>query len=333
MKKVATFGGQDIYSYTISNNSGMSLTALTYGAAITELNVPNNQGKSENVVIRYDDVSFYEENPHYLGVIVGRTAGRTEDGVLNIGQETYQLEKNDGNNHLHGGKKGLAKSIWDVTQEDGTLTFTYISPDGEDGYPGEVQFKVSYHLSDQNQLIIHYWAKPNKRTPINLTNHSYFNLTGDKKRDVLGHRLKINSSTFYELNAESIPLSKKLADEKPVFDFRHSKTLSEVVSNDYEQIKIVGGGIDHPFLLDDSQQEKIVLSDPTSGRSLGVKTDDPAVVIYSGNQIKEQPALNGGTAEKYDGICIETQMPPNETESYLVDAGAIYQKQTIFSFY
>lgn len=331
-KKVATFAGEEIYSYKIENTQGMSLKALNYGAAITELNVPDQHGQSENVVIHYDDISFYETNPYFLGVVVGRTSGRTKDAKLTFDDQIIQLDKNDGNNHLHGGSEGLAKRVWQVTQKNNTLIFEYISPDGEDHYPGTVKFKVSYTLEESNQLVINYWAKPDARTPINLTNHTYFNLSGDKKRDILNHRLTISSSKFYELDEESIPVRLTDVQSRPSLDLREGKSINEVVNGNDEQIIIVGGGLDHPFVFDNSSDEKVALFDPESRRSLKIQTTDPAIVVYSGNQVKDSPALNGGTAEKYAGICLETQMPPNETESYVIEKGDIYEKQTIFSF-
>ncbi|WP_416149090.1 aldose epimerase family protein [Salipaludibacillus sp. HK11] len=331
-QKVATFSGEEIYAYTIENGKGMSLTALNFGAAITEINVPDKNGLTENVVINYQDISNYEVNPYYLGIVVGRTSGRTKEGLLKFEDQAIQVEKNDGNNHLHGGIKGLAKSIWEVTEKKDSLIFEYVSPDGEDGYPGTVTFKVSYVLSEDNQVTINYWASPDKKTPINLTNHTYFNLSGNKKTDILNHSLKLASPSFYELDKESMPVRVVKVDDHPTFDFRKGKLVKDVVDGGYEQTDIVGGGIDHPFLLDDSVEEKITLTDPESGRTLTVKTDDPAVVVYSGNQVKQTPTLNGGTAEKYAGICLETQMPPNETESYLIEKGEVYRKQTVFSF-
>jgi len=330
--KVATFSGEDIYSYKITNSQGMSLTALNYGAAITELNVPDKHGNNENVIINYDDISLYETNPYFLGVVIGRTSGRTKGAMLEFNDQKIQLEKNDGNNHLHGGNKGLAKRIWQVTQMNNSLVFKYVSPDGEDDYPGEVEFKVSYTLEENNQLVIEYWAKPDAATPINLTNHTYFNLSGNKKRNILNHRLSISSSIFYELDEESIPVRLTDVQRRPCFDFRKGRVLSEVMADGDEQISLVGGGLDHPFIFDHSIEEKVFLSEPISRRTLQVKTTDPAVVVYSGNQVKESPYLNGGTGDKYAGICLETQMPPNETESYVIGKDEIYEKKTVFTF-
>ncbi|SER76199.1 aldose epimerase family protein [Salipaludibacillus aurantiacus] len=330
-KKVASFNGQDIFSYTIENSRGVSLTALNYGAAIIELLVPDQYGKKENIVINYSDISDYENNPHYLGVVAGRTAGRTAEGILNFDGRSLQLDKNDGNNHLHGGFKGLSRKIWDVIQDEARLTFECVSADGEDGYPGEVSFKVVYELTDENKLVISYWAEPDEKTPINLTNHTYFNLSGDKKTTVLDHILQLSSSKFYELAPDSIPIGTTDVDRHPAFDFRAGKPIRDAIEQEDKQLEIVKGGLDHPFLLDEQPKVKARLSDPKSGRTLAVETEDPAIVVYSGNQIEQKPELNGSEGKKYDGICLETQMPPNETETYLVDKGDIYEKQTVFS--
>ncbi len=332
-RKVAEFGNKEIIAYTIENKKGMTLTALNYGAAITEICVPDRYDKKENVVVTYDNIEDYEKNPYYLGVVVGRTAGRTKEGLLIVNDNNYELEKNDGNNHLHGGVKGLAKRVWNVEEKQSSLIFTYVSEDGEDGYPGQVSFQLTYELSDNSDLIVSYYAETDSLTPINLTNHTYFNLSGNKERDIQEHSLQVASSNVYELDDESIPTRVVPVDEFRELDFRNGKKVKEALVSDHDQIVKVGNGIDHPFLLEDhSIKEKIVLTDHMSGRKLSVKTTDPAVVIYSGNQIKSSPLLNGGTANKYDGICLETQMPPNETERYLINKGETYQKQTIFSF-
>lgn len=332
-QKVAEFSGKDIFSYTIENNNGLKLTALNYGAVITELLVPDRNSKAENVVVNYNNLSDYEDNPYYLGAVIGRTSGRTKDAELSFNGKTFQLAANDGRNHLHGGDNGLAKRLWHVTEELSALEFSYTSPDGEDGYPGTVTFNIRYELTASNELKIKYEAQPDEDTPINLTNHTYFNLSGDKKRTVEEHELEMASSSVYELNDESIPVGTLSADTEPVFDFRKPRKLKEAFTADHRQVEIAGSGIDHPFILDGNpEEERISLTDAESGRAVGVKTDDPAVVVYTGNQIEAEPLLNGGTAKKYDGICLETQMPPNETERYVISKNDVYRKQTIFSF-
>ncbi|MGJ9383649.1 aldose epimerase family protein [Salipaludibacillus sp. CF4.18] len=329
-KHVGTFQGKSVYAYTISNSNGVELTALNYGGAITELNVPDKNGVNENVIISYDDYALYEKNPYYLGVIVGRTAGRTADGKLYIDGETVSLALNDGDNHLHGGVKGLSKSFWNVTEENSALHFEYTSPDGEDDYPGNVKFQVTYQLTEDNQFIIDYHAETDKTTPINLTNHAYFNLSGDMKQDILDHDLQLGSNEVYVLDQGSIPKEKLNVEEIDAFNFKTKKKIKRAIESSEEQVALVGGGIDHPFLLDKQAEEKIVLTDDQSGRSIRVKTDDPAVVIYSANQIQATPLLNGGKAIKYAGICLETQEVPNQNESYLLNKDEIYEKRTVF---
>ncbi|WP_147803107.1 aldose epimerase family protein [Alkalicoccus halolimnae] len=327
MEKKAVFQGKDVIEYTIENKNGMKLKALNYGGAITGLYPPTKE-EMTNLILSYDDYGLYEMNPYYLGAIIGRTSGRTAEGLANVEGEVFELAKNDGNNHLHGGEKGFARSFFDVEAKQQDLIFRYSSPDGEDGYPGTVDLKVTYTLSDDNQLIIDYQAETDQTTPLNLTNHSYFILNGDT---ILDHELLLNSEFFYELKEGSLPDKMTNVNDNSHFDFQNAKLLGEVLTKNDPQLNIAGGGIDHPFLLK-SGTPAAVLSHPESGRMLNVFTNDSAVVVYTGNQIKEDIKMNGRAGIKHGAVCLETQSIPDHVEDILLRPEDTYKKRTVIQY-
>lgn len=328
MRKVAEFDGIAVNEYTVENNQGMKLTALNYGAVITGLFVPDGEGNLHNTILAFDDINQYEKNETFFGALVGRTSGRTENARFQIDGKEYLLEKNDGENHLHGGDRGFTHRFFQVEQTDSGLIFRYDSPHGEEGYPGNLSVTVTYTLTDKNELHIDYAAETDQATPVNLTNHSYFNLGGTTVAD---HQLKISSDYFYELREDSIPLKKQKLDMFPIFDFREPKTLKTALNSEEEQVKIVGGGIDHPFDLS-SGLPAAVLSSEESGIVLTVETDHSALVVYTGNQLNESMKANGRSLEIHSAVCLETQHRPNDIEGILLSPGEMYQKRTTFRF-
>lgn len=328
MKKVAEFQGKEVIEYTVKNTQGMTLTALNYGAVITGLHVPYGEGQLHNTVLAHDDINEYEKNDVYFGALVGRTSGRTENAELNIEGKNYRLEKNDGENHLHGGNLGLTHRFFQVEPTENGLIFRYQSPHGEEGYPGNLSITVTYSLTEKNELHIDYNAETDAATPVNLTNHSYFNLGGNTVHD---HQLKISSDYFYELRSDSIPLKKQKLDMFPIFDFREPKTLRTALNSEESQISIVGGGIDHPYELS-SGLPAAVLSSEKTGLILTVETDDSALVVFTGNQLNSDMKANGRALEKHSAICLETQYRPNDIAGIILNPGEMYQKRTTFRF-
>lgn len=304
-----------IYAFTMKNNNGMEITCLNYGCIITEIIVPDKEGNFENVVLGYDTLEEYVNDTLYFGAVVGRVGGRIKDAQFELDNQTYTLTKNEQNNHIHGGVKGFNRVIWNAAlfEEDDEVgvTFNYVSPDGEGGYPGNVDVKVTYILNNANELAIFYEAITDKRTPFSVTNHSYFNLSGNFKRDILEHALKLKSNKFLELDHELIPTGKVLDVKDTPFDFTKERCIKSGANSNHEQNVLVGRGYDHPFLLDSKHDEEIVLKDPDNGRTLIVETDEVGVIVYSGNGLGEEGSIRGVPLKKHLGICLETQGLPN----------------------
>ncbi|GAB6138581.1 aldose epimerase family protein [Halanaerobaculum tunisiense] len=290
----------------------------------------------ENVVLGFDNITAYEEKSPYFGAIIGRHAGRIANAEFTLNEKVYKLAQNDGQNNLHGGLIGLDKRIWEVTELESGIELTYFSPHLEEGFPGKVEFKVRYLLQN-NKLIIEYSGKPDRETIINLTNHTYFNLSGATKRDILDHKLKLKSNKFICLDENSIPTGELREVVNTPFDFRKLKPVGKDIEADYDQLEFTGG-YDHPFVLDEGK-EGIMLKDEKSGRALSISTDQPAVVFYSGNYLQDEGELNTGVeAKKRLALCLETQDYPNaiNTNSFpnkVYDEENKYRAKTKYKFY
>ncbi|MDZ5711235.1 aldose epimerase family protein [Jeotgalibacillus haloalkalitolerans] len=330
-KEIATHNGHPIFRYTIENNNGVRLSALNYGCIITEWTAPDQDGRLENIVLGYEDFSRYLTDSPYFGAIVGRFAGRIENASFALDNETFSLAKNDGENSLHGGDEGFDKKVWAVTEQDQTLVFNLTSPHLEEGFPGELTIQVSYTLTDENELRIKYNATTDRKTVINMTNHTYFNLTGTLQ-PVLNHELKIPADTYLPLKETLIPTGELRNVENTPFDFRESKRLADALDLQDEQIKIGGNGYDHPFVLNEGI---IQLSEPVSRRRLTIHTDQPAVVFYAGNQLGKEGAMRGEKIQAHSGLCLETQGLPNAMNepsfpSCELSPGETYSSETIY---
>ncbi|WP_018922984.1 aldose epimerase family protein [Salsuginibacillus kocurii] len=336
-QQLTHFGGKPVLETTIENRNGIRLKALNYGCVITEILLPDRNGKLENVVLHYDDTASYKENPGYLGAIIGRTAGRIKEGRFALADGPYQVAINDGNNSLHGGHCGFSHQFWEVNvhheKDAEVMTFHYHSPAGEEGYPGNMSVQVSYTLTAANTLTMEYRATSDADTPCNLTNHTYFNLSGNGKRDISQQHLTLSSSSFLEVNDESLPTGEVLpVADHSVFDFREGKELGEVLNDLNPHIQTTHGGLDHPFLLDDNQCQFARLYDRISGRTMKIETTSPAVVCYSGNKLED-----GSQHRNHAGICFETQHPPAtyhlpQFGDPILQKGEVYQKQTSYHF-
>ncbi|WP_368505674.1 aldose epimerase family protein [Alkalihalophilus sp. As8PL] len=342
-EKVAEFNGESILAFTIENSAGIKVTALNYGCTITDIVTPDREGNFKNIVLKYDDIKEYYENTHYLGSVVGRVAGRISGATFTLNNKEYQLVKNEKGNHLHGGVNGLSKVIWNgqfIEDSLGQLgiQFTYTSKDGEEGYPGNVDLCVSYILTDNNELLITYQGITDEDTLLDLTNHTYFNLSGEVENSILNHKLMINSDHFLPLMSNSLPRGTKhhVGLDDSCFDFRTEKAIEDVLVGNNKQVDLANGGIDHPFLLD-RDERKVSLKDPATGRQVEVRTDAEAAVIYTGNHLQHSFVVNGKNIKKHSGICIETQSPPNAIHnerftSPIVRKGERYHSNTVFAF-
>jgi aldose 1-epimerase len=306
---------QTVNSFTLVNDHGFELTCINYGCVITKIITPDNKGNFENIVLGYDTLEEYLDGRYFFGTVVGRVAGRIKGGSFELGGNIYTLAKNENNNHLHGGNKGFDKVLWDasVTENDevASVQFSYLSPDGEEGYPGNVNVKVTYTVNNNNELTIQYSGLSDEKTLLNMTNHSYFNLSGNIKRDILNHSLSIKSDKFLALNGDLLPTGELLDVEGTPFDFTSDRFIQSGVDSDHPQNKLAGHGYDHPFLLTSNHDKEIILKDSESGRILTIETDEPGVVVYSGNQMKSEGEIYGVPSRKYLGICLETQGLPD----------------------
>lgn len=333
--------GHPIIAFTLANDHGMEITCLNYGCMITSILVPDKNGNYENVVLAFDDFSSYLTNRPYLGAVIGRVAGRIKNSCFELNGKTYKLYANENRNHLHGGEKGFHHVIWQAAgfskKEEVGVRFLHRSVDGEEGYPGNVDVQVTYTLNNQNELIISYYAISDQDTPLTLTNHTYFNLSGNAQRDILQHELKIKSDRFLPLDHEFIPTGEIKDVAGTPFDLRQGKTLKEVIDSTDPQIVLVGQGYDHPFVLNAHYEKEIVLFDPKSGRTLVVETDEPGVVVYTGNHLPNGEKMNGVLSRKYLGICLETQALPDAVHhsnfpSCILRAGEVYSSTTKYAF-
>ncbi|MHC0037074.1 aldose epimerase family protein [Pseudoneobacillus sp. C159] len=332
---------QEIFAHTITNKNGMKMTVINYGCIITELHVPDRNGLIENVVLGFDTIEEYKNHSPYFGTIVGRHAGRIKEGKFELDGVFYQLEQNNGYNHLHGGIKGFDKVIWDVIVKENedsiTLEYNYFSKNGECGYPANVFVRVIYTLNEENEVTLMYEGYCDKKTILNMTNHTYFNLSGNLKRTVEDHQLTLKSDRFLELNDELIPTGKMLEVEGTVFDFREGRRIMDGIHSEHVQNVLAGNGYDHPFLLRDNYNEEINLYDRKSGRLLVIETNQPAVVLYTGTQLTENYLIRGVQSEKYLGLCLETQGLPDAINnphfpSTVIDVGESYLSVTKIAF-
>lgn len=332
-----TAEGDSVQLFTLCNKDGITVKITNYGGIVTEIHTPDREGKIQNVVLGFDNFASYLEGHPYFGAIIGRFSNRIAGSQFSIGDAQYQLAANDGNNSLHGGLKGFDKAVWlakpGACEENASLELSYTSIDGEEGYPGNLSTKVIYTL-EGDQLIIDYLAETDKATPLNLTNHSYFNLSG--KGSILDHVLYINASQYTPVNPELIPTGELANVEATPFDFRKPTAIGE-------RIKETGGeplGYDHNFVLDDKENESKLaakLMDPVSGRFLEVHTTEPGVQFYTGNFLDGSLESGGISYEQYNGLCLETQHfpdSPNQPDfpNAILHPGEKFKSRTIFKF-
>lgn len=339
-KRFGQFEGEEVLAYTLENDLGMKLTCLNLGCIVTEIITPDQNGNLENVVLGFDNVEDYLKNKSYFGAIVGRVAGRISRSEFELNGKNYQLNANEGLNHLHGGLKGLNERLWEtnlINEDDYVgVQFTYRSKDGEEGYPGNLDISVTYSLNNKNEWTASYTGTTDMATLLNMTNHSYFNLTGNLKNTIVNHQLKINSSQFLELKDELLPTGELLDVSGTVFDFRNGRPVIEGIVSQHPQNLLAGKGYDHPFVLDHNEIE---LACPDSGRVLNIVTDQPCVVFYSGNQLdgNDFSFKEGVKTRNYLGMCLETQGFPDAIHhshfpSIVLKPNESYKAETTYKF-
>lgn len=312
---VGRYEGTDVIEYTLSNDSSMRVTALNFGCVITKILVPDREGKVENVVLGFDKFEDYLKWSPYFGAVCGRVAGRIKGASFELDGQEYVLKQNEAPHHLHGGVKGFNAVIWKAEKIEAEyavgLKFVYRSVDGEEGYPGNLETTVTYLLTNENELKLTYEARTDKKTLVNLTNHTYFNLSGNAKRDCSEHKLQVNSDRFLALAPNLIPTGEILSSVNTPFDFSKARRLKDGMESSYPQNVLVGNGYDHPLVFTKEGQNQIILSEEKSGRALEVTTDQPCVVLYTSNQLAGSFEISGVQARNYLGVCLETQGLPD----------------------
>ena len=317
----------------------MKAVVSDFGAALLKLYVPDKNGKSQDVVLGYETLEDYENGGDSVGATVGRVANRIGTGAFELNGKKYELTKNDnGENTLHGGIDFYNKRMWDVKEEDDThVVFALVSPDGDQGFPGEVKIEVSYTITEENELKIHYHAIPDQDTLLNMTNHSYFNLSGHASGTAWNAKVWIDADAFTETDAELIPTGTVVPVEGTPMDFRKEKVVEKEIGADYTPLKLAGG-YDHNWVLNGKGFRKAASAESEeTGIKMEVYTDLPGIQFYSGNFLAGSKGKEGAVYEKGYGICFETQYFPDAIhkenfESPITKAGEVYDTTTVYKF-
>ena len=337
--------GEQVYLYTLRNARGMTVRVTNYGGIILSIAVPDREGVVEDVTLGFDALAPYLEGTPYLGALVGRYANRIANATFSLDGETYALAANNGRNHLHGGLKGFDKVVWNAdpfeTTDAAGLVLTRRSADMEEGYPGNLDLRVTYTLTDENALVFDYEAATDRATPVNLTQHTYFNLAGDDRADILGHVLTLHADAFTPIDATLIPTGELRPVAGTPLDFTTPTAVGERIGQADEQLRL-GGGYDHNWVLDRADAGTLKpaarLYEPTSGRVLEVLTTEPGIQFYSGNFLDGSLTGRGGHVYAYrTGLALETQHFPDSPNqpgfpSTILHPGETYRSRSIYRF-
>lgn len=342
-KPFGEIDGKSVELYTLSNESGAKVSITNYGGTVTSIVVPDKDGEMGDVVLGFDSVAEYVEKSPYFGCITGRYANRIANGKFTLDGKDYSVATNNDPNHLHGGLKGFDKKIWKARignmGDSPSLVLTYTSPDGEEGYPGTLNNSVTYTWTQDNALRIRYKSTTDKPTILNLTNHSYFNLAGEGDKTNLQHRVKINAEHYNPIDETSIPTGIAPVEGTP-FDFRKPTQIGKRINEENEQLKN-GKGYDHNFVLKKTDDGKLmtaaVVTEPTSGRILTVKTTEPGIQFYTGNFLDDLKGKGGKNYAHRSAFCLESQTfpdSPNQKEfpSPVLRPGETYSQVTVYHF-
>jgi aldose 1-epimerase len=336
--------GKEVFKYTLTNRNGVELTVINYGGVVVSLKAPDKNGNLADVVLGYDSLSSYIAGSPFFGALIGRYGNRIGKGKFKIDGTEYTLPVNNGVNHLHGGPTGFDKVFWDiedVSSSDGaSIKLTYLSKDGEQGYPGNLTAVVTYTLNDSNEWVIKYSATTDKKTVVNLTQHTYFNLTGDANKDILSHQLTILADKFVPVDNGLIPTGELKPVANTPFDFNTPTAIGSRIDAKDEQIAL-GKGYDHCWVLNGASENlRLVASlyEPESGRLLEVSTTEPGLQFYSGNFLDGKFITKGGVPANFrHGLCLETEHFPDSPNkpsfpSVLLEPGKTYATTTVYKF-
>ncbi|MCK9269383.1 MAG: aldose epimerase family protein [Bacteroidales bacterium] len=330
--------GQQVFAYTITNQNKLTVKLITYGGIITHLWVPDAKGELADVVAGYDSLQQYAAGTHYFGALVGRFANRIARGTFTLQGKMYQLARNNDANHLHGGNEGFDKKVWQaedfIFADSAGVVLTLTSPDGDEGYPGNLQLKITYTLTNCNELKIDYSATTDAPTILNLTHHSYFNLDGHNSGAILDHKLQINGEAYLPVSQTLIPTGEIKPVEGSPMDFRQPHVIGERIAE-------VAGGYDHTWVLKNKHDSTLQLAArlwaPTSGRLLEVYTDQPGIQFYAGNMLENEKGKQGALYNQHDALCLETQHFPDSPNhpdfpSVVLRPGEKFVSQTVYKF-
>jgi aldose 1-epimerase len=339
----ATSEGERVDAYTLTNAHGMEIRVITFGGIITSIRVPDRNGRLDDIVLGFDGLEPYLRNPPYFGAIIGRYANRIAKGRFTLDGRTYALAVNNRPNHLHGGTRGFDKVVWSAepftTADTVGVVLTHTSPDGDEGNPGTLVVTVTYTLTDANELVVDYLAGTDKATPLNLTQHTYFNLAGEGRGDILGHVLTIHASRMTPVDPDLIPTGVASVAGTP-FDFRTPTAIGARIDTKDPQL-LYGRGYDHNFVLDRSGNDLAPaarVEEPASGRVVEVSTTEPGMQLYTGNFL--DGTLTGKSGRPYErraGFSLETQHYPDspnhpEFPSTILEPGRTFRSKTVFAF-
>ncbi len=334
--------GKDVIVYTMLAENGSSVEVCNLGATILSVNVPDKSGMIEDVALGFTNYENMKLDGACVGRSVGRVANRIADGKMTIEGKEYQLEINNGVNHLHGGSGGFNNCVWDSRIEGQSVVMTLQSADGDQNYPGNLSVEATFKFDEEYALELTFSAKTDATTVVNMTNHSYFNLSGGGEPNILNHELKLNSTTVLEMNENQIPTGKALDIAGTAMDFRSFKTLGEDIHSEFNHIKDFRG-YDHFFVTDGYQpstlSENAILRDPKSGRTLTVISSSPGLMIYTGNYLAcDSPITKSGKEfNEFEGVALECQIHPNainmpDFPSVILNPGEQYNQTIIFKF-
>ncbi|HEV7991294.1 MAG TPA: aldose epimerase family protein [Gemmatimonadaceae bacterium] len=335
--------GTIVDAYTMRNRNHVAVQVITWGGTITNFGTPDKAGKFADIVLGFDSLPDYLHNTPYFGVLVGRYGNRIARGKFALDGKSYTLAINNAPNHLHGGLKAFDKVVWtgEQVQSDTAVgvTLTHVSPDGDEGYPGTLTAKVTYTLNDRNELVIDYQATTDKATPVNLTNHTYWNLRGEGNGDILSHQLMINADSMTPVDSTLIPTGQITPVSGTPFDFKTPTAIGARIDQDDQQIKN-GHGYDHNLVLNRGAKGELVhaarLTEPTSGRSLDIYTTEPGVQYYSGNFLDGTTVgKSGHKYQRRSGVALETQHYPDSPNkpqfpTTILKPGQTYHTRTVF---
>jgi aldose 1-epimerase len=333
-----TRSGETVQLYTLKNANGIETTITNYGGIVVSLTCPDKAGKFADVVLGFDTLEGYLGEHPYFGALIGRYGNRIAKGRFTLGGKEYKLAVNNGENHLHGGLKGFDKVMWRAKEVGPALELTYVSKDGEEGYPGNLTAVVRYTLTPANELRIDYTATTDKETVVNLTNHSYFNLAGEGSGDILSHQVTIHADRFTPVDSGLIPTGELRSVAGTSFDFRRAHAIGERINADNEQIRL-GKGYDHNFVVNGAAgtlRPAAKVTEAKSGRILEVSTTEPGLQFYTGNFLDGSVKGKGGKPYKHRfGFCMETQHFPDSPNkptfpATVLKPGQTYKSTTVY---